>query len=260
MTDVDAGAIDVDPPDDRLPPRDAPDRRRSGRAQVAALERRVPLPRPGPARPRHGGRSSVHARRRGADAVGELIEREAHDGRAILVGLSLGGYVAMDGRRAVARTGRRPRRSPARPPIRPGSPAVPFRALAVVFGTVPGTGSARSSRGSSGVRYPAELADPIVAAGFWFRGGAAAVRALIGERFRPRLAAYPRPEPPVNGEFDLFFRPASGASRAARRPATGPDPAGDAPRRTSTSPSAFTAAVRRFARSLPPAGETAAGR
>jgi pimeloyl-ACP methyl ester carboxylesterase len=34
-----------------------------------------------------------------------------------------------------------------------------------------------------------------------------ALRALIGQRFTPRLAAYPGPSLLINGEFDLFFRP-----------------------------------------------------
>ena len=37
--------------------------------------------------------------------------------------------------------------------------------------------------------YPAAIAEPIVAGGFWTHGGAEALRALVGERFLPRLAA-----------------------------------------------------------------------
>ena len=38
---------------------------------------------------------------------------------------------------------------------------------------------------------PAAIAEPIIAGGFWSKGGAQALRAIVGERFLPRLAAYP---------------------------------------------------------------------
>jgi pimeloyl-ACP methyl ester carboxylesterase len=56
-------------------------------------------------------------------------------------------------------------------------------------------------------RYPPAIHDPIIADGFFFAGGAVAVRSLIGERFKPRLASYPGPSLFLNGELDLFFRP-----------------------------------------------------
>jgi pimeloyl-ACP methyl ester carboxylesterase len=103
-------------------------------------------------------------------------------------------------------------------------------------------------------RYPAVASQPILAGGFWFRGGAAAVRSLVGEGFRARLAAYPGPSLLINGEFDLFFRPTErsfadvGANtrRVVIRRATH--------LANLDQPEAFTAAIRQFARDVVGAG------
>ena len=141
-----------------------------------------------------------------AERVAELIEREAHGGRAILVGLSLGGYVAM----AVA--GRWPERvvglavsGATAEPV--GLRSLAYRGLAIIFGVVPEPILDRMNRWFFAWRFPSVIADPILASGFSFTGGAVAVRSLVGERFKPRLAAYPGPTLLINGEYDLFFRP-----------------------------------------------------
>jgi pimeloyl-ACP methyl ester carboxylesterase len=141
-----------------------------------------------------------------ARTVAELIEREAHDGRAIVVGLSLGGYVAMavaaewpDRVVAMAISG-----ATAEPV---GWRSIAFHGLATIFSTVPERFLDGVNRWFFGWRYPPAIADPILADGFSFAGGAVAVRSLVGERFKPRLAAYPGPTLLINGEFDLFFRP-----------------------------------------------------
>ena len=141
-----------------------------------------------------------------AEAVAELIAREGRDGRAILVGLSLGGYVAM----AVA--ARWPERvtglaisGATAEPV--GIRSLAYRGLAAAFSLVPERGLDALNRWFFGWRYPAAIADPIIADGFWFGGGAVAVRSLVGQRFKPMLAAYPGPSLLMNGEYDLFFRP-----------------------------------------------------
>ncbi len=140
------------------------------------------------------------------DRVIGLIEREAHGGRAILVGLSLGGYVAM------ALAARSPERvvglaiaGATADPV--GLQSLGFRALATVFEVVPEPALDRVYRWFFRRRFPASIADPIFADGFSFAGGLVALRALVGQRFTPRLAAYPGPSLLINGEFDLFFRP-----------------------------------------------------
>jgi pimeloyl-ACP methyl ester carboxylesterase len=188
-----------------------------------------------------------------AARVAALIADEGHGGRAILVGLSLGGFVAM----AVA--GRWPDRvsglvvsgASGEPS---GVRSVGYRLLGAAFQYLPLGILDRANRWYFAHRYPAVAAEPLLAGGFWFRGGAMAIRSLIGEPFRPRLAAYPGPTLLVNGEFDLWFRPTERSFA---------DVAVDARRvviRRAThlvnldQPEAFTAVIRRFA------GEVTRGR
>ena len=157
--------------------------------------------------PGHGRAADVRFTIDGAaERVAELIEREAHGGRAILVGLSLGGYVAM----VVA--GRWPERisglavsGATAEPV--GLRSLAYRGLATIFRVVPEPILDRVNRWFFGWRFPSAIADPILASGFSFAGGAVAVRSLVGERFKERLAAYPGPTLLINGEYDLFFRP-----------------------------------------------------
>jgi pimeloyl-ACP methyl ester carboxylesterase len=184
-----------------------------------------------------------------AERVAELINQEAHGGRAIVVGLSLGGYVAM----AVA--ARWPERvaglaisGATAEPV--GIRAIFYRGLAAVFSRIPDHVLDVVNRRFFGWRFPPEIAGPILADGFFFAGGAVAVRSLVGERFRPRLAAYPGPSLLLNGEYDLFFRPtersfadvAANPSRGLIRGAT---------HHTNLDrPEAFTIAIRRFAEAV----------
>jgi pimeloyl-ACP methyl ester carboxylesterase len=157
--------------------------------------------------PGHGDAADITFTVEGAAGrVADFIEREGHGGRAILVGLSLGGYVAM----AVAAGW--PERviglgisGATAEPL--GVRSLAYRGLAAIFSTVPEPILDRVNRWFFGWRFPPSIADPILADGFSFAGGAVAVRSLVGERFKPRLAAYPGPSVLINGEYDLFFRP-----------------------------------------------------
>lgn len=184
-----------------------------------------------------------------ATSIIELIEGEAQDGRAILVGLSLGGYVAM----AVA--ARRPDliaglaiSGATAEPV--GLRSVVFHGLATIFSVVPETILDRVNRWFFGWRFPAAIAGPILADGFSFAGGAVAVRSLVGRRFKPLLAAYPGPSLLINGEFDLFFRPTERSFAAVAA-----DPRRVLiPKATHLAnldqPERFTAAIRRFAEGI----------
>jgi pimeloyl-ACP methyl ester carboxylesterase len=204
--------------------------------------------------PGHGTRAEEPFSVAGAadDVVG-LIEREAHDGRAILVGLSLGGYVAMDvAARWPDRVAGLAIAGATADPVGPRS--LGFRAFATILDVVPDGILDGLYRAFFRARFPAPIRDPIIAAGFSFPGAVVALRALLGERFRPRLAAYPGPSLLINGEYDLFFRP---SERAFAQAAANP-------RRTLIrrathlanldQPERFTATVRRFALAIVGAG------
>lgn len=197
--------------------------------------------------PGHGQEQGVSFTLEGAaDRIADLINQEAHGGRAIVVGLSLGGYVAM----AVA--ARWPERvaglvisGATAEPV--GSRAIFYRGLAAIYSRTPDDILDAVNRRFFRWRFPPEIAGPILADGFFFAGGAVAVRSLIGERFRPRLAAYPGPSLLLNGEYDLFFRPtersfADVAANSRRSLIRG------ARHHTNLDqPEAFTIAIRRFA-------------
>jgi pimeloyl-ACP methyl ester carboxylesterase len=182
-----------------------------------------------------------------ARSVGDVIESEA-GGRAVVVGLSLGGYVAME------LAARRP--DLVRGLVLAGATAEPhfprsllFRALIALYG-MPGGWLQREQTWSFRRRYPAAISDPILAGGFWFRGGAAAIRSLLGESFRPRLAAYPGPTLLVNGSADLLFRLSARSFAASSSSARRVLIRGAGHRSNLDRPEAFTAAVRAFAREI----------
>lgn len=185
-----------------------------------------------------------------ADAVADVID-EAAGGRAIVVGLSLGGYVAMH---LAERSPERVRGlvlagATAEPD---GVRKAPYRALASVMDTFDGHGLDRLNRWFFRTRFPAVIADPIVAGGFWASGGAAALRSLAGRRFLPSLATYPGPTLILNGEFDLPFRLGQRQFAAAAQHARVVRLAGATHLSNLDRPDAFSLAVRRFAEGLEP--------
>jgi pimeloyl-ACP methyl ester carboxylesterase len=183
-----------------------------------------------------------------ARSVADLIDAEA-GGRAVVVGLSLGGYVAM------YLAARWPDRvqglvvaDATAEPVGPRSWL--YRGLAVAYERVGERWLTRLHGWYFATRYSSEIADPILGGGFHFRGGAVALRALLGERFAPRLAAYPGPTLILNGEFDPLFRlSAPSFARAAASPRRvrlrGATHLANLDR-----PRAFSAAVRSFARDV----------
>jgi len=200
--------------------------------------------------PAHGVRAAEPFTLEGAvDILSDTIRDETLGGRAIVVGLSLGGYVAM------ALAAREPDR--VRGLVLSGATAEP-----IGLRTLPYLGLARLMEGIDDgrldrlntwffrTRYPPAIADPIVAGGFWPAGGVAALRALAGERFVPRLAAYPGPTLILNGELDFPFRLFARTFAAAAQDPRRVRLAGASHMANLDRPAAFTEAVRRFARSL----------
>jgi pimeloyl-ACP methyl ester carboxylesterase len=200
--------------------------------------------------PGHGTRAADPFTLDGAvDALSATIRDEATGGRAVVVGLSLGGYVAM------ALAARQPElvrglvlSGATAEPV--GVRTLPFLALATVMDRVDAATLERINAWFFRRAYPAAIAEPIVAGGFWPRAGATALRAIVGERFMPRLAAYPGPTLILNGELDLPFRLfapgfAAVASDVRRVRLRGATHLANLDR-----PEAFSEAVRRFTRSI----------
>lgn len=200
--------------------------------------------------PGHGERADEPFTLEGAaDVVAATIRDQAADGRAVVVGLSLGGYVAM------VLAAREPERvrglvlaGTTAEPV--GLRSVPYRALAAALDRLDGPALERLNAWFFRTRYPAAIAEPIVAGGFWSKGGATALRALFGQRFAPRLGAYPGPTLILNGEWDLLFRLSAGTFLAAARDARLVRLAGASHLSNLDRPAAFNDAVRRFARSV----------
>ena len=200
--------------------------------------------------PGHGSRASEPFElERAANQVADTIRHQAAGGRAVIVGLSLGGYVAM------ALAARQPElvrglvlAGATAEPV--GIRSLPYRALAVVLDRFDGPALNRLNAWFFRSRYPAAIAEPIVAGGFWSKGGAIAVRTLLGQRFVPRLAAYPGPTLILNGQWDLLFRLSAGTFADAAADVRRVRLAGALHLSNLDQPAAFTEAVRRFARSI----------
>ena len=199
--------------------------------------------------PAHGVRATEPFTLEGAaDTLSGVIRDEA-GGRAIVVGLSLGGYVAMD---LAAREPDRVRglvlSGATAEPI--GLRTVPYLGLARLMDGIDDARLDRLNAWFFRTRYPAEIAEPIVAGGFWSAGGVAALRAVAGERFLPRLAAYPGSTLIINGELDIPFRLFARTFAAAAHDPHRVRLAGASHLANLDRPAAFSEAVRRFARSL----------
>jgi pimeloyl-ACP methyl ester carboxylesterase len=136
------------------------------------------------------------------------IDAEA-GGRAVVVGLSLGGYVAM----TVA--GRHPEK--VRGLVIAGCTREPeglsrlgFHLYGAFLRLTPEPAVRTVALAWFRQRYGPALATAITAGGHFARGGSRAVPQLVGGRFRERLLAYGGPILAINGTTDLVFRIGAG--------------------------------------------------
>jgi pimeloyl-ACP methyl ester carboxylesterase len=201
--------------------------------------------------PGHGALADVPFTLAGAtDRLAEAIDREG-GGTAIVVGLSLGGFVAME---LAARSPERVRglviAGATAEPM--GLRRLPFLALAWILATFDGRGLNALNRWFFRARFPPAIADPIIADGFYSTGGAAALRSIVGQAFLPRLAGYPGPTLIIEGSLDLPLRLMERTFLRTARNGRLVRIAGASHLSNLDRPAAFTEAVRRFARSLPP--------
>jgi pimeloyl-ACP methyl ester carboxylesterase len=199
--------------------------------------------------PGHGRAADVPFTLAGAgEAVAAAIER-AGRGPAVLVGLSLGGYVAMEvAARWPDRVAGLVIAGATAEPVRARS--IPYRLLATAFDSIDERFLRAANAWFFRARYPAAIAEPIVGGGFHFKGGATAIRAIVGERFLPRLALYPGRTLVINGAYDVLFRISqprfvAAAADARRRLIPGATHLSNLDR-----PEQFSAAVRAFAREV----------
>jgi len=156
--------------------------------------------------PGHGALKDVPFRLDDAmTEIAEVISHEAPNARALIVGISLGGYIAMEfGARypekaaglVIASATVEPR----------GWHTAPYRVLAALMDTLPERWLNWASRTFFQIVYSPEKAAPLIAPGFNMRGGSQGMREIFGKKFCPRLAAYPGPVLLLNGALDLGFR------------------------------------------------------
>lgn len=130
---------------------------------------------------------------------------QAANGRALIVGLSLGGYIAMEfGARypqkaaglVVASASVEPR----------GWYNLPYRILSALMATLPERWLNGVSRAVFLCVYGRRRAEPLIAPGLFMRGGAAGIREVMHREFASKLAAYSGPVLLLNGALDLGFR------------------------------------------------------
>lgn len=184
-----------------------------------------------------------------AAGVVEAIDQAA-GGRAVLVGLSLGGYTAM----AVA--GSHPGK--VRGLVIAGSTREPdgfsrlaFLVYAYGLRVAPEPAVRAVALAWFRRRYGPAVAAAITAGGHFAKGGSGAVRRLVGGRFRDRLKAYGGPILVLNGSMDLVFRIGarrflSGVPGVTNRMLPGAGHLSNV-----DAPEAFTEAVREFVATLP---------
>jgi pimeloyl-ACP methyl ester carboxylesterase len=139
-------------------------------------------------------------------AVEAAIDAAVPSGRAVLVGLSLGGYVAIDtAEHAPDKVAGLVLAGCSADPVGPSAAGI--RLLAWILERVPAGGLGFLNRWFFRVRYGRTTAEPLIEGGFWLQGGARALRLLVGRRYLERLGRLWTPVLVINGALDPVFGP-----------------------------------------------------
>lgn len=141
---------------------------------------------------------------RAVEHIAQVIDYAAN-GRALVVGLSLGGYVAMEfGARYPERASGLVIASASVEPN--GWYNLPYKLLRGAMAHLPERRLSQLNRALFLAVYGKKRAQPLIAPGFFMRGAAAGIDDVMRREFGPKLAAYPGPVLLLNGAIDLGFR------------------------------------------------------
>lgn len=200
--------------------------------------------------PGHGSlRSEPFHFEQAVEQIAHVVDQAAN-GRALIAGISLGGYVAIEF------AARYPQKAAgvviASASVEPrGWYNLPYKILSAAMAYLPQRWLSQLNRALFVGLYGKERAQPLIGPGFYMRGGAAGIREVINREYGPKLAAYPGPVLLLNGAMDLGFRMHEKRFRAIAQRAQ----VEVIPKAFHISnidqPQLFSEAVRRFANSLP---------
>jgi pimeloyl-ACP methyl ester carboxylesterase len=155
--------------------------------------------------PGHGSRRDEPFRlERAVEHVAQTVDLAAN-GRALIVGLSLGGYVAIEfGARYPDKAAGLVIASASVEPS--GWYNLPYKILLQAMAHLPQSWLSRLNRALFLAVYGKKRAQPLIAPGFFMRGAADGIRDVMSRKFGSRLAAYRGPVLLLNGAMDFGFR------------------------------------------------------